>query len=180
MPAWVRSPNDARQKFSVLWAGRWCREKNLELLLNICRSSPDMEFHVFGTGTDHYTRLLAKAEVELDNLSVEGQFASFDRLPLAQHDVFLYTSLGDGMPRVLISAGASGMPVVAPDVGGIHELIDDQTGWLVRDRNDVHAFVSALRLVRAAPAEADRRRHQLMERVAGRSQLAEFLLPAGD
>jgi glycosyltransferase involved in cell wall biosynthesis len=163
--AWVRSPNDARQKFSVLWAGRWCREKNLELLLNICRSSPDMEFHVFGAGEDHYARLLSQAQADLDNLIIEGRYPSFDALPLARHDVFLYTSLWDGMPRVLVSAGASGMPVVAPDVGGIRELVDDETGWLVRDSNDVHAFVRALRSVRAAPAEADRRRRQLMERV---------------
>ena len=37
----------------------------------------------------------------------------------------------DGVPVVLMEALASGRPVVAGDVGGISELVDDAVGWLV-------------------------------------------------
>ncbi|MFX7858128.1 hypothetical protein ABTK38_20705, partial [Acinetobacter baumannii] len=40
------------------------------------------------------------------------------------------------------------LPIIAPAVGGIGELIDDSTGWLVRQANDVEAYTTALRDVR--------------------------------
>jgi len=134
-----------------------------------------MEFHIFGTGSDHYARLLMQAQTELNNIIVEGKYASFGKLPISQHDVFLYTSSWDGMPRVLVSAAASGMPVVAPDVGGISELIDAETGWLVNDSNNVLSYVKALREIRADPAEVDKRRKRLMERIAKEHNWKQFL-----
>jgi len=164
--AWVRPPFEAKRKFSVLWAGRWVREKNIDLLIEICRFATDMEIHVFGRGSDYYTHLLMQAQTQLGNLIVEGEYPSFKSLPINKHDVFLYTSLWDGMPRVLVSAGAGGIPIVASDIGGIGELIDSSTGWPVRDSTNVLSYVNALREVRADPAEADQRRRRLTERIA--------------
>lgn len=103
--------------------------------------------------------------MDLKNLVVEGEYPSFEALPITRHDVFLYTSLRDGMPRTLVSAGATGIPVVASDVGGISELVDEGTGWPVRDINDAPSYVNALMQIREAPAEADRRRERLMRRI---------------
>ena len=102
----------------------------------------------------------------MDNVVVEGRYASFDKFLLTKHDAFLYTSLRDGLPRVLVNAGASGMPAVASDVGGACELLDDETGWLIGNADDVQAYVNALREIRDAPAEAERRGRRLRERVA--------------
>ncbi|HMN14468.1 MAG TPA: glycosyltransferase family 4 protein, partial [Bellilinea sp.] len=66
-------------------------------------------------------------------------------LPLGECDAFLYTSSSDGMPNVLIEAMAHGLPVVASVVGGIGDLVSDETGWPVRDVDDVDAYCSALR-----------------------------------
>ncbi len=50
---------------------------------------------------------------------------------LAASDVFLMTSLGEGIPLTVIEAMAAGVPVVSTDVGGLPEMIDhQQTGFL--------------------------------------------------
>ena len=54
---------------------------------------------------------------------------------------------------------------MASDVGGISELVDEGTGWPVRDINDAPSYVNALMQIREAPAEADRRRERLMRRI---------------
>lgn len=47
-------------------------------------------------------------------------------------DVFLLTSLWEGLPRVLVEAITVGVPVVAPDVDGIAEVIrNGENGYLV-------------------------------------------------
>ncbi|PYV45505.1 MAG: hypothetical protein DMG06_02080 [Acidobacteria bacterium] len=47
-------------------------------------------------------------------------------------DVFLLTSLWEGLPRVVVEAMITGVPVVAPDVDGIAEVVrSGETGYLV-------------------------------------------------
>ena len=47
-------------------------------------------------------------------------------------DVFVMSSVAEGMPRVLLEAMAGGVPVVSTRVGGIPEIIHDPSvGFLV-------------------------------------------------
>lgn len=51
-------------------------------------------------------------------------------------DVFVLTSLWEGMPRVVLQALASGVPVVSYDVSGIAEAVrDDRNGYVVPPRD---------------------------------------------
>jgi len=55
-------------------------------------------------------------------------------------DFYLNTSINEGIPMTILEAMAHGMPVVAPKVGGISEIIEDGVeGFLVPTR-DPNAF----------------------------------------
>jgi glycosyltransferase involved in cell wall biosynthesis len=59
-------------------------------------------------------------------------------------DIFVLPSLSEGVPNVVMEASASGLPVIASDVGGVSQLITDrETGILIRPR-DKNAMVSAI------------------------------------
>jgi colanic acid/amylovoran biosynthesis glycosyltransferase len=47
------------------------------------------------------------------------------------HDLVLNTSESEGIPMALMEAMARGVPAVAPDVGGIRELVGPGRGWLM-------------------------------------------------
>ena len=87
------------------------------------------------------------------NLVWRGPYDSFDLLDTEAYDAFLYTSWFDGMPNVVLEAAAAGLPVIAPDVGGISEFIEDgRTGLLLPsiadDEEAADVYVTAiLRLV---------------------------------
>lgn len=52
-------------------------------------------------------------------------------LYLAASDLFVLPSHSEGMPTVLIEAGAASVPIIATRVGGIPELLDEDRGILI-------------------------------------------------
>ena len=55
---------------------------------------------------------------------------------LSAMDVFLFTSVAEGLPNVLIEAQGFGVPVVSTNVGGVSEVIlDGETGILVNSQS---------------------------------------------
>jgi glycosyltransferase involved in cell wall biosynthesis len=95
-----------------------------------------------------------------------------------RHDVVLLTSRFEAVPLAICEGMASGLPVVAPRVGGIPEIVDATCGMLVDDRTPT-AFARALADVadhttRVRMGEASRRRaEELLSAEAAASALNE-------
>jgi glycosyltransferase involved in cell wall biosynthesis len=73
-------------------------------------------------------------------------------------------SRGDSMPYVVIEAAASGIPMIAANVGGIPEIFGPFTDGLVPP-NDVDALAAAVAAAIDNPARAETRAKELRERV---------------
>jgi glycosyltransferase involved in cell wall biosynthesis len=124
----------ATPKGRLLWASRLDRQKRPELLRRIAnrlnRLAPDMQIDVFGSAVLDTFDLGSLAG--LANLSYRGAYDGFAALDHGAYDAFVYTSVWDGMPNVVLEAIAMGLPVIAPDVGGIAEIIiDGESGLLL-------------------------------------------------
>jgi glycosyltransferase involved in cell wall biosynthesis len=75
----------------------------------------------------------------------------------AQADIFALPTQQDYTPLAILEAMASGLPVVASDVGAIREQVSDgSTGLLLRPARDARALAEALRTLIDDPT---RRRH---------------------
>lgn len=69
-------------------------------------------------------------------------------------DCFVLPSLGEGISNTILEAMASGLPVVATNVGGNAELVQSgSTGALVPS-DDEHALADALRRLAESPGQA--------------------------
>jgi glycosyltransferase involved in cell wall biosynthesis len=158
----------AGSRRSVLWAGRFSRQKRVDLLESIARAMPDTVFEVHGCGPSPEELAIGKRLASMDNVRVCGPFRSLaDIAGDGDHAAFLYTSAWDGLPIVLLDATAAGLPIVASGVGGVGEFITDSTGVLVPDADDVGGYVQGLRLFIDQPNVARSRWEQaegLLER----------------
>jgi glycosyltransferase involved in cell wall biosynthesis len=63
------------------------------------------------------------------HISFEGAVTDPERL-LASADLFVMSSLSEGLPMAILEAMAAGLPVIATRVGGVPELLTRDTGWL--------------------------------------------------
>jgi sugar transferase (PEP-CTERM/EpsH1 system associated) len=89
---------------------------------------------------------------------------SSDEVPdiLNTMDVFALTSISEGMSNTLLEAMATGLPVIATNVGGNPEVVvDGASGWLFQPR-DAEALAS--RLISLASDENQRRQLSLAAR----------------
>ena len=118
----------------ILWASRLCEEKRPDLLVQIAselkRLIPALHICAFGSGDPNSDWITLLADTP--GLEYHGPFSEFDSLQPEGFDAFLYTSSFDGLPNVVLEAMGWGLPVIAPDVGGISEAVrDGETGFLI-------------------------------------------------
>ena len=142
---------EANKKVKVLWASRVTREKMPDMIKLIADKLDPKEFQidVFGAFSDDIDKnFFAGVPV----INYRGAFDGFSSLPTEDYDILLYTSVGDGVPNILLEATAAGLPILASNDGGVHEFIQDgKTGSLVKEIRDVDGYVKKLKDFRKNP-----------------------------
>jgi glycosyltransferase involved in cell wall biosynthesis len=112
------------------------------------RLAPDARLTLAGDGAvDRARRVIAEHGLD-DSVQVRSwlQAGEVGEL-LAEADLLVLPSRNEGQPMAVLEAMAHGLCVVASDVGGIPELVEDgRCGFLVPP-DDVEALVAALRKV---------------------------------
>jgi len=106
--------------------------KGIEVLLEAARDVDGARFLIIGDGPmrAEWTGLATRLGLG-DRICWAGHRRDIGEL-LAGCDLFVHPSLDDAFPTVLLEAMAAGLPVVASDVGGIPEIVEDGvTGRLV-------------------------------------------------
>ncbi len=125
--------------FIVLSIGRLVPDKDQETLIEafslVRRRHPEAELWLVGDGPrqDDLEQLLRQKLPAHQATLFPGQV---DIRPfLDQASLFALSSVTEALPNVLLEAMASGLPVVATNVGGVPEVVSPgQTGWLVPPR----------------------------------------------
>ena len=155
----ARARLEAREELGVkndfLWlaVGRLEGVKDYPCLLRAMTRTPECaRLLVLGAGPQE-GRLRELAEWL--GLKQRVRFAGFEPNVarwMRAADGFVLSSRYEGLPMVLLEAGACGVPVVATDVPGTREVVvDGETGWLTPASNTQELAATMTRLMRLSP-----------------------------
>jgi glycosyltransferase involved in cell wall biosynthesis len=151
-PELVRPLGDTRIR--MLTVGRIAREKNLPLLIDAVgvlaeKDHLDLELDVVGDGPDREEVARHIAELDLESrvhlvgpLYGSALVESYDG-----SDIFAMTSLVDSFGIVLIEAMARGLPVIAPNIVGVRDVVIDGVNGLLVEHNVESVRAAVLRIL---------------------------------
>jgi glycosyltransferase involved in cell wall biosynthesis len=153
------------------WVGRLSAEKGPDIAIEAVARlhNPDARLLIIGEGREE-TLLRDRAEAlgVSERVLWRGVVPDAGKL-FPAFDAFLLSSRTEGTPMALLEAMAANVPIVATHVGGVPDVVDASSAWLVESL-DSAAMARALDELLSQPelarARAERARETLKERFA--------------
>jgi len=133
-----------KESFILLFLANFTSQKRPDRFLTIIhallKDIPNVHGLMVGDGP-----LKAEIEQQAIQLGIQGRITCVgyqrDVRPwIAMSDVLLLTSDTEGMPGVVLEAGAMKKSTVSNDVGGIKEVISDQKSGFIVTNGDINQF----------------------------------------
>jgi glycosyltransferase involved in cell wall biosynthesis len=152
----------------LIFAGRFVPQKNPLVIIQTLSRLKDLDWHcsLLGDGP-----MLEDVKREIEKAGMSERF----HLPgwvtpeivlehFLQSDILFMPSLSEGLPVVGVQALATGLAIVASDIGGFLDLVDNQRNGFLVDAHDVPAFSNALRGIISNPETLLRFRQASVEK----------------
>jgi glycosyltransferase involved in cell wall biosynthesis len=132
-------PERSRGRFTIGSSGRFFPVKDFPLMVETAREiashADGISFELAGEGPE-----VERIGDRIRRYGLERTFllrGFLNEVSTFYHglDLYLNTSRHEGIPMSVLEAMAHGLPIVAPDLGGLREIIDDGVqGYLVKER----------------------------------------------
>ncbi|MDP4985709.1 MAG: glycosyltransferase [Pseudoalteromonas tunicata] len=142
--------NQVQQPLEILSVGRLSIHKAQHLLIEACSllQKNNIKFNctIIGEGPERQalTQLIEQYSLAEHVQLVGAKFHHEVLASYANADVFVLSSITEGMPLVLMEAMQNGVLVIAPDIAGIPELLDAGKAGILVPVNDVQALSDAI------------------------------------
>ena len=142
-----------RDTLHLLCLGRIEKEKGMHHAVKAMEEFNDgtLKLDIVGTGPylDELKKLIAKLKLE-ENVLCHGRVEDNELSKMfAAADIYLMpTTRQEGLPLTILEAMANGLPVIASDIGGIPQVIEDEGDGLLVKPGDVSELINAIRILK--------------------------------
>jgi glycosyltransferase involved in cell wall biosynthesis len=170
----------AGEKLRLLYAGTWLDQRGIfylrDALQNLAPRMPELTLTIAGAGVPaeelfgFFGKELAPHIVVRPVVPAENMQELY-----AEHDIFVFPSLMEGLPSVLLEAMASGMPVITTETCGMPDVVENEWNGLLVAPADAAALEAAIQRLgesvelrqRLGEAARESMRRYTWERAAG-------------
>jgi glycosyltransferase involved in cell wall biosynthesis len=151
---------EARGQLRLLYAGTWLDQRGIhylrDALRKVMRRIPALTMTFAGPGVPDEEILNFFGDDLASRIVVRPSLAAERMQELyAEHDIFVFPSLVEGLPNVLMEAMAGGMPVITTETCGMPDIIENEFNGLLIPPADASALEEAI--LRLANCEELRR-----------------------
>ena len=155
-PTILRTPNPEVNEGPVrfLFMGRVGQRKGVYDILESARKLPEnsVKIALYGDGEVETVREHVAAHGLHDRVEVHGWIAGEQKQEkFREADVLLLPSYHEGLPISILEAMAFGLPVVATDVGGIAEAVEDGVNGYLIAPGEVEALTDKMARLAGSP-----------------------------
>ena len=156
----IKSNYSINGKIKILHIGRFAIEKNhkvlVESIADLSERGYDIELYLYGQGElEASIKELVKSIHKENNIYFCGLTDDIYSI-MPKCDMFVLPSIYEGVPMTLIEAMGTGMPILASNVGGIPDMIENEESGLLCEPT-VDGVVRGLE--RLIESEEDRKRY---------------------
>jgi len=137
----------------ILFVGRLTKDKGISYLIQAFNKL-DHSFLLLLIGFGPDKPFFRKITEKNNNITFLGE-KEHDQVAeyMNASDVFILPSLSEGRPNVILEAMASGLPIIATNVGGIPEMMQgNKNGFLIKKSN-VNDIITAVRKIFDNPSK---------------------------
>lgn len=157
----VKRPSETTR---VLLASRLLWEKGIGQYAEASRilknSGENIKFYLAGVPDEGNPSAIGKEEIEKWHKEglVEplGHVRKMEELLKDIDIVTLPTTYGEGVPRILLEAAASGLPIIATDMPGCREIVDHGVNGILIPDGDAAVLADAIRNLMNDPATMEK------------------------
>jgi glycosyltransferase involved in cell wall biosynthesis len=139
----------------LVFAGRFVPQKNPLAIIQTLSQLKDLDWHCSMLGDGPLFEDV-KRKIEKTGMSERFDLPGWvtpdfvlDRF--SKSDILFMPSLSEGLPVVGVQALASGLAIVASEIGGFLDLVDDEKNGYLIDVQDIPAFTNSLRVMISDP-----------------------------
>tara|TARA_A100000171_G_C2132863_1_gene147897 strand:+ start:243 stop:1739 length:1497 start_codon:yes stop_codon:yes gene_type:complete len=136
-------PEHLKEIPTVVAVARIFELKDVLTMIRSCavvmKKIPNVQYLVYGdkNAVPEYT---AECEALIEELNLGNNFFlkgfhSQPHLIFSEGDISILTSISEGFPFTVLESMSCGIPVVATDVGGVSEAIEEGTGFVCKPRD---------------------------------------------
>lgn len=144
-------------KVNILYLSNYSESKGLYVLVEAIKilKQKELNFYVtvvgkpFNVNDKKLDNLLQEYNIKDDVSFVGPKYGAEKDDEFKQADIFVFPTLNDTFPLVLIEAMKYSLPIVGSMEGAIPEIIDDgETGYIVKKRNFVSVAIKLEKLIK--------------------------------
>lgn len=143
-----------KETFDIIWVGKFDYRKQVGLALEaVARINyPNIKLHIIGPGSEEETQRYHNQakELGLENIVVwHGKIPNVEvQQIMRESDLFLFTSIMEGTPHVVLEAIQNALPVICFDACGQSGVVNEKVGIKIPQSDKQHAvndFANAIK-----------------------------------